>query len=170
VSLEIQNYSRQHINISITSPADGLKWKFMGFYEHSEAHKWQEAWGLLHHLKSMTLIPWVCIGDFNEILDLLEKYGGHGHQRSRMEAFQNTLEYYKLFELDCKGPRFTWTNGNEGLDFIKQKLDQVVANREWYSCYPRVEVLKEIQLNSDHCFVSIFPRGMTYGRRQKGGF
>jgi hypothetical protein len=43
VSLEIQNYSRRHIDTNITSPVDGLKWKFIGFYEHSEAYKWHEA-------------------------------------------------------------------------------------------------------------------------------
>jgi hypothetical protein len=65
----------------------------------------------------MTPTPWIYTGDFNEILDLLEKYGGHGRQRCLMEAFQNILEIFELFELDSKGHQFTWTNGKEGLDF-----------------------------------------------------
>ena len=87
--------------------------------------------------------PWICAGDFNEILDLTKKFGGCGSQRSLMEAFQNTLEFCKLFELDFRGPRFTWTNGKEGLEFRKEKLDRAVANREWLALYQRVEVVKE---------------------------
>ena len=86
--------------------------------------------------------PWICVGKFNEILDLLEKYEGYGHQLCLMEAFQNTLKIYELFELDSRSPWFTWTNGKERLDFIEEKLDKIVANKEWFSLYPRLEVLK----------------------------
>jgi hypothetical protein len=87
-----------------------------------------------------------------------------------MEALQKTLEFCELFELDFRGPWFTWTNGKEGREFIKEKLDQVVANREWFVVHQRVEVVKEVQLHSDHCSMSIFLNGMAHGRKQWGGF
>jgi hypothetical protein len=46
----------------------------------------------------------------------------------------------------------------------------VIANKEWFSLYLRVEVLKELQLHSNHCFMSIFPMNMLYGKRQNAGF
>lgn len=170
VILDIQNYSCRHINAKITSSVDRMERKFMGFYGHPKAHKRHEAWNLLRHLKLMMPTPWICVEDFNEILDLSKKYGGHGHQRHLMEAFQNTFEFCELFELDYRGPRFTWTNGREGLDFTKEKLDRVVANREWCCLYPRVDVLKEVQLHFDHSSMSIFLMGLLHGRRQSRGF
>jgi hypothetical protein len=110
------------------------------------------------------------VGDFNEILDFSEKFGGYGCQRSLMEAFQKTLEFCELFELDFRGPRFTRTNGKEGQEFIKEKLDRVVANRKWFIAHQRVEVMKKVQLHSDHCSMSIFLNGMAHGRKQWGGF
>jgi hypothetical protein len=66
--------------------------------------------------------PWICVGDFNEILDLLKKFGGCGCQRSLMEAFQNTLEFCELFELDFRGPYFNGLMGKKGWNLEKRSL------------------------------------------------
>lgn len=75
--------------------------------------------------------PWVCLGDFNEILSLFEKFGGNGRQQGLMEAFQNTLVDCGLSDMGNRGPKFTWSNCQEGAGFIKERLDRVVANQEW---------------------------------------
>ena len=36
----------------------------------------EDSWSVLHHLSSQFNLPWVCIGDFNEITKLSEKLGG----------------------------------------------------------------------------------------------
>jgi hypothetical protein len=58
--------------------------------------------------------PWFCLGDFNEIFSLDEKYGGSGCQRELMENFQRTLDECGLSELGYQGPNFTWNNSKEG--------------------------------------------------------
>lgn len=78
---------------------------------------------------------WVCLGDFNEILSLDEKFGGSGRQRGLMKNFQNTLEVCGLSKLGYKGPKYTWNNEKVGADFTKERLDCVVANRGW--CDPK---------------------------------
>jgi hypothetical protein len=47
----------------------------MGFYGHPETRKRKEAWALLHHLSHLQPVLWFCIGDFNKIMDLIEKRG-----------------------------------------------------------------------------------------------
>lgn len=93
VDLKIVNYSRRHIHTKITSHELGTLWKFTDFYRHPVPHKRHEVWSLMHHLKSMGLLPWVCVGDFNEILDLSEKVGGSGRSNQLMEAFIETLNF-----------------------------------------------------------------------------
>ena len=85
-----------------------VPWNFTGFYGHPDASKRVEAWALLKHLAHMDSALWVCIGDFNEILTLEEKWGGRGHPNSQMEAFQQTLENCGLSDLGYWGPKFTW--------------------------------------------------------------
>lgn len=94
--------------------------------------------------------PWLCAGDFNEILDLSEKWGGNGQQRSLMEAFKNTLEVCELHDLGYRGSKFTWSNGREGAEFTKERLDRMVANQEWCDLFPFINISIEAAVNSDH--------------------
>jgi hypothetical protein len=48
--VEIQNFTRHHINAVIQSPMVVEPWKFSGFYGHSEVTKRHESWNLLQHL------------------------------------------------------------------------------------------------------------------------
>jgi hypothetical protein len=77
LDVEIQNYSRRHINAKISSPSLSEAWKFTGLYGNPEAGKRGESWDLIRHLNTMDPIPWVCLGDFNEILNQSEKWGGN---------------------------------------------------------------------------------------------
>ena len=73
VDVVIQNYSHRHINAIVTNGGTGIKWKFTGFYGHPDTAKRKEAWNLLPHLSHFQPIPWIYIGNFNEIMDLTEK-------------------------------------------------------------------------------------------------
>jgi hypothetical protein len=100
LEVEIQNYSQRYIN-AVVKPVNKMPWTFTGFYGHPVPHKRKEAWGLLRFLKSQQPGPWICAGDFNEILDISEKTGERGRPAYLMTNFKNTLEYCNLHELDC---------------------------------------------------------------------
>ena len=67
-----------------------------------------------------------------------------------MEAFQTSLEDCRLMDLDYRGQKFTWNNGREGEDFIKERLDRVVANKERCALFPKVDIFVEEELSFDH--------------------
>jgi hypothetical protein len=125
--IEVQNYSNKHINV-IVSPINSTPWVYIGFYGHPEALKRCEAWILLRHLKSMAPSPWLCVGDFNEIIDQTERVGGRRRPNNLMENFKSTLEFCELYEVECRSLRCTWNNGRGGSDSMMEKLDRVVAN------------------------------------------
>jgi hypothetical protein len=58
--VEIQNYSRRHINAIIKMTGNGVGWKFIGFYGHPELAKRKEAWALLrclsHFISACTMV------------------------------------------------------------------------------------------------------------------
>jgi hypothetical protein len=74
--VEIQNYSRRHINASICLENSATPWSFTGFYGHPDRSMREESWKLLSHIGSLQLEAWLCMGDFNEIVDQTEKVGG----------------------------------------------------------------------------------------------
>ena len=51
-------------------------WRFTGFYGNPEVDQRCHAWSLLRRLHGMAQLPWLCIGDFNEILCDEEKLSG----------------------------------------------------------------------------------------------
>nr|POF06807.1 hypothetical protein CFP56_66892 [Quercus suber] len=52
------------------------KWRFTGIYCNLETSKREESWKLLEQLSRSCDLPWVCMGDFNEIMHSGEKEGG----------------------------------------------------------------------------------------------
>ena len=73
--LAINNYSKYHIDATIQCSKQG-RWRLTGFYGHPETCKRQESWEFLRHLSRDMDMAWVCLGDFNEILSIDEKWGG----------------------------------------------------------------------------------------------
>jgi hypothetical protein len=74
-------------------------WKFTGFYGHPEVHKRKESWDLLRHLATLSPLSWLCMGNFNEIIDDAEKWGEARRARAQMTAFQSTLETCRLADM-----------------------------------------------------------------------
>jgi len=150
LSVEIFNYSRQHIN-AIISDEDGRPgWKFTGFYGFPNAARRWESWELLRFLKSFQPSAWLCAGDFNEILDQSEKQGAVLRRSSQIDQFRRALEDCELSDLGFSGPRYTWCNNRRDDNFILERLDRAIANMEWCSRFNfvRVQVLEAIC--SDH--------------------
>ena len=67
--------SRYHIDATITQP-DGFKWRFTGIYGDPKAENRENTWKLLRNISHHSKLPWICAGDFNEILFDFEKEGG----------------------------------------------------------------------------------------------
>jgi exonuclease III len=67
--------SRYHIDTEITEP-DGFVWRFTGIYGEPKTKKRENTWKLMKTLKHQGDRPWLCIGDFNEILHSWEEEGG----------------------------------------------------------------------------------------------
>jgi hypothetical protein len=121
--VEIKNFSHRHIN-SLYDQFLNVKWKFTGFCGQPDATKRIEAWSLLKHLARLAPNSWICVSDFNEVLMQSEKLGGNSWQESLLEAFQQTLEVCELTDLGFYGPKYTWSNCQEGGALIRERLDR----------------------------------------------
>jgi exonuclease III len=169
IQVSIQNYSRRHINAHIKVGRHGVEWKFSGFYGHPEAAKRKELWALLRHLATLGPNPWLCMGDFNEIVNLTEMKGGAKRARRQMTDFQEAMEDSHLCDLGFKGPKYTWINGREGGAHTKERLDRAMATTEWRSMFPAMEVLTLARRSSDHhpILVCLNEKRVMVWRRKK---
>lgn len=75
--VDVQTYSPHHIDAIVNEAQRSMKWRFTGFYGHPETCKREESWMLLEQLSGKMDLPWVIMGDFNEILHARKKVGGN---------------------------------------------------------------------------------------------
>lgn len=101
-------------------------------------------------LKNTIHKPWLCVGDFNEILWYAEKRGGHMRTNANMVLFRDTLHSCNLIDLGFEGPPFTWSNGRQGGELIRERLDRAVATPDWRNRFPKCLIRHLQRYKSDH--------------------
>ena len=65
----------------------------------------------------MSSLPWICLGDFNGVLDNSEKLGGVPKDWNSMTGFREALDDCGLEDLGFVGPYFTLCNQKRGSSY-----------------------------------------------------
>ena len=130
ITPHIQTYSQNHIDNYIMIDPNN-PWRFRSFYGRPKEHCKHESWNYLKHLHTRDSLPWVCLGDFNEILNSVEKQGRFPKSHRLMEAFRSTLLHCGLIDLGYRGNIFTWRNERPGDAFVQERLDRAYATLDW---------------------------------------
>lgn len=73
--VHVKNFSHWFIDAHVLCTI-GFCWRFTGFYGHPDTSKRDETWALLQSLGRSNHLPWLCVGDFNEITSQFEKVKG----------------------------------------------------------------------------------------------
>ena len=94
--------------------------------------------------------PWLCLGDFNEILSNDEKRGGVDRPQQAMDKFRDALCDFSLMDIGFEGDIFTWRNHGKTLNtYIFERLDRATANPVWCDLFPSFRV--EGWMSPDQC-------------------
>jgi hypothetical protein len=150
IGVTVKSFSANHID-SVIKVEDGLQWRFTGIYGEPRSEEKDNTWNLLRTLRKKYDLPWICSGDFTEILFACEKEGGPMRPEVCMNKFRSALEDCDLQDLGFVGDPFTWRNNHhEAAHFIKERLDRVVANSAWRGLFPFVRVINGDPRHSDH--------------------
>jgi endonuclease/exonuclease/phosphatase family metal-dependent hydrolase len=115
-------------------------------------------------------LPWLCAGDFNEILYHHEE-GGVRRPQACLDLFKEALEGCELDDLGFSGDIFTWRNKQmTGDTHIRERLDRAVANAAWRMMFPLMHVKNGDPYHSDHRPVVVLTELFQGGRGSGGGF
>ena len=112
-----------------------------------------------HSLNQLFDLPWLCVGDFNEILKAHKKMGGKLRPSKQMQDFQDVVEC-GFVNLGFVGNKFTWCKQTVDGVTVWERLDRALANDEWISLYPASNVIHSKYGTSDHKPLHILPLGI----------
>uniref|UniRef100_A0A803PQM8 Reverse transcriptase zinc-binding domain-containing protein n=1 Tax=Cannabis sativa TaxID=3483 RepID=A0A803PQM8_CANSA len=137
------------------SAANEVSFHFTAFYGAPEAQNKAASWLCLQRFADVSpSVPWLIIGDFNEILSNNDKLGGCLRNDRQMEAFRKTLDHCKLHETSFEGNHFTWIKNRSGVNKIKERLDWCFVNHLWDNFYSAPSVQHLDFFCSDHRAIS----------------
>ena len=86
VKVTVEGSNKNHIDAIINKNKEG-EWCFIGFYGEPDTQRRIESWDLLWNLNRKFNIPWLCVGDFNELIKGDEKLGGNRRGHGQMQLF-----------------------------------------------------------------------------------
>ncbi|XP_024041960.1 uncharacterized protein LOC127901861 [Citrus sinensis] len=107
--------------------------------------KRRDLWSHLERLATTVQGPWLMGGDFNSIIYASEKRGGSSHRSGICGLFRTWLHSNRLYDLQFKGPKFTWSRGT-----LAKRLDRAVCNEDWTARFTENTVLHLPKIASDH--------------------
>jgi hypothetical protein len=96
----------KYIDVRVVESPD-KEWRLTGIYGEPRWQDKYKTWAKLRELKGNNDLPWVVIGDFNEIAFSHEKDGGNDRPPSYMQAFREALSDCGLEDLGFSGDPFT---------------------------------------------------------------
>ena len=119
-------------------------------YGHPKLEQRHRIWTELQKLGSQINHRWVCIGDFNQVLQESDKFTFKDHAIAGNQMFQQILSDLCLMPIASKGLPFTWMNKRQGEAFVMEKLDRAFANTAWLDHFSHSIVHNLPIIRSDH--------------------
>ena len=144
-------------------------WRFTGFYGAPETHLRSVSWNLLRNLQNQLALPWLCGGDFNELLKSHEKKGGRPRPYGQMQKFRDVLDECGLWDLGFVGKKFTWFK-NYPSGCIWEHLDRAVSTVDWLDRFPTSKEQSLVCGQSDHSPILILLEGILARPQQPWRF
>ncbi|KAK9933305.1 hypothetical protein M0R45_020506 [Rubus argutus] len=105
VPLRVRDSSPRFIDAEIGGGSGDPCRRLTGFYGHPRTNDRDLSWQLIRDLCDTDLLPWLLIGDFNEILNTGENVDGPQRSERQMRGFREALGYCDLIDLGFTGSK-----------------------------------------------------------------
>ena len=127
INIEILPYSQYHLD-AVVSSSSFEPWRLTCVYGEARANFRHPTWDMLKFIRSSVDLPWLCIGDFNEVLHRLEHDGVNERSTGQIAAFRETIDVCGLQDLGYKGTSWTFEKKVAGGRFCRTRLDRALAS------------------------------------------
>ncbi|XP_074323276.1 uncharacterized protein LOC141660211 [Apium graveolens] len=154
--LRVLSYNKNLIDVMV----DIQGWhtyRMTCLYGEPDRTRRRETWDLIRMLNNQVNLPWVFIGDFNNILSQEDKKEGRMYPIWLIQGFQRMLEDCDLNDLELNGYKYTWERGRDTIEMIEVRLDRAVASSSFLYIFTEVKLTNLGISTSDHSPIYLEP-------------
>lgn len=138
--VDIKICTDQFVHCWLTPTLSQLRFACTFVYAHNAKLERMVLWKHLCEIADNCTVPWMTMGEFNNILKADERIGSPV-TRGELEPSQDCVKYCNLkSNTQADSRQFAWTNKQDGPDRVLSKLDRVLANAEWIESFITAEV------------------------------
>jgi exonuclease III len=126
--VEILPYSQYHIDAFVREHG-GEPWRLTCVYGEAQTVERHKTWDMIKFIKSSSPLPWVCIGDFNEV-HRSEHVGVQERSHQQIAGFCEMVFICGLYDLGYEGRSWTFEKKVAGGEYCRVQLDRALATSD----------------------------------------
>lgn len=109
----------------------------------------------MRFLRAQLDLPWLCAGDFNEVLAAEEHFGVNERESWQIAGFQEAVADCGFLDLGFNGLQYTWDNQQDGNHNVKVRLDRALGDHRFIDVLGDSSVKNTPTAFSDHAALVI---------------
>ena len=155
--IEFLPYSQYHID-AIVSEAGGDPWRLTCVYGEAQVSERFKPWDLLKHIKSSSPLPWLCIGDFNEVLHRSEHSRVQERSYTQIAGFREMVDVCGLYDLGYEGRSWTYEKKVAGGSFCRSIWIGILQHQTGVGvslCREFVTCRSQLRSTGQYCYAGI---------------
>lgn len=148
--VDIIDKDDRYIDATIRISDSSEQWRMTCVYGEPRLENRHLMWSKLQSMSTVSDLPWLVIGDFNEAMWDFEHFSSTPRPEAQMIAFRDSLEICGLVDLGFSGIPHTYDNRRGGNANVKVRLDRAVATNGWRNLFSLYFVQHLASPCSDH--------------------
>ena len=149
IQLNLRNFSKYHIDMEVEETGKD-KWRLTCWYGEANRSLRYKTWDMMRYLKADCDLPWLCMGDFNEVLRREEQMGPNERDMAQINLFREVVDACQLCDLGYIGLDWTFERKIQNNGYCRVRLDRALASSDWCARFPHASVRHLHAVKSDH--------------------
>lgn len=111
---------------------------------------------VLEHLSTLSLLPWLLIGDFNDMWSANEKWGCYPHSQWLCNDFNEVMDRSDSRDLKFDSDWVTWKRGKGSVNLVWDKLDWILISYSWVDLFGEAKATSFGAPWTDHLLLAVW--------------